>query len=676
MATVSLSSAINGKFVTALQLKGRSSSGINSTSVAKFTSGDQVSLTLNKSGKILAGAFTNLNSSIAFLDETRSTLEKLGKLVDKVVQVAENASKSDTSQGTRNNLAVEYKRLGREFAKILGNSKLGDFDKLKKDDITQVLTNAGLDPKKSDEIAALLKKILTPSESNDQIGSDQIKGARPLILPTQTEASGSFETPVTYATTTASAAVFSPLIQDFNGDGILDIITGGDASAYPEISLGNGDGTFGAANQISNIKISYGNIQSADLNGDGILDLFGAYSDNNGSIEISLGVGDGTFTDVGTIPSFSTVAPLYVTAGDLNNDGILDLVASGNSASNDPLSVFIGNGDGTFQGAAGLLLSDGNSHTQQTTINDFNGDGNADIAVVSANNNNVDLFFGDGTGGFGSTGVFDIGSVAVGQKEILSADIDGDGNIDLITSNLSGTGNDTLITFLGNGDGTFGTGTSYAVANGTTIGAIRYADVTGNGTKDLVAIEDGGYVNIFEGRNNGTFATSSTGFFVTTHTAALGIGDLNNDGYNDIATGSQSGESTFDISLAATQEASTHLTAEFDQVFDSARSILKRVDAVALLADAKALKESIKKNIIAVDDTIETIANNRELTRVTALAFFDSAKDSAILGLRDADKVAEAIRSNLREKTSSKILAEVGNLDSLVAAVTLSSSSK
>jgi len=81
----------------------------------------------------------------------------------------------------------------------------------------------------------------------------------------------------------------------------------------------------------------------ADFNGDGKLDL--AISNSSGNtVSIYLGNGDGTFQ-----PPFSfstTTNPWGIAVGDLNGDGIPDLVIGSNSAAG--LTVAIGNGLGGF----------------------------------------------------------------------------------------------------------------------------------------------------------------------------------------------------------------------------------------------------------------------------------------------------------------------------------------
>ena len=91
----------------------------------------------------------------------------------------------------------------------------------------------------------------------------------------------------------------------------------------------------------------------ADLNRDGIPDLVTANYDSN-TVSVLLGNGNGTFQAaqafaVGSGPSFVAIA-------DLNRDGVPDLVTANELS--DTVSVLLGNGDGTFQAAQPFAVGD------------------------------------------------------------------------------------------------------------------------------------------------------------------------------------------------------------------------------------------------------------------------------------------------------------------------------
>ena len=158
------------------------------------------------------------------------------------------------------------------------------------------------------------------------------------------------------------------VLGDFNGDGKLDLVLTGSGLC---VLLGNGDGTFETP-AIYDSGILAGVLAAGDFNGDGKLDLIAANTMAN-TISVLLGNGDGTFQPPVDYPAGSF--PGYGIAADFNGDGKLDLaVLNGDST----ISIFLGKGDGTFEPKvdypAGVSVNG-------LTIGDYNGDGIPDLAV-------------------------------------------------------------------------------------------------------------------------------------------------------------------------------------------------------------------------------------------------------------------------------------------------------
>src|SRR5690606_2654408 len=120
-------------------------------------------------------------------------------------------------------------------------------------------------------------------------------------------------------------------------------------------------GNFGAATQYSVGGGPYA-ITTGDFNGDGVLDLVTADSLDR-TASVLLGTGDGSFGDA---TSFSVGGgyPYSIITGDFNGDGVLDLVTANSSGGSDMASVLLGLGGGSFAAATQFSVGgDANSIT-------------------------------------------------------------------------------------------------------------------------------------------------------------------------------------------------------------------------------------------------------------------------------------------------------------------------
>lgn len=348
---------------------------------------------------------------------------------------------------------------------------------------------------------------------------------------------------------------------DFNGDGILDLVTVANSS-FNQISVypGRADGTFGPPINTST-PLPLGDVAIGDFNGDGKLDL--AVTDFvNQSFDIFLGNGDGTFTILSTL--LTTLPAVSITASDFNNDGKIDLAVGESDGTRNQVQIYEGAGNGTFS-PANILLPADPSRVLKVRVGDFNADGKVDLAVLQIGA--LSAWFGNGNLTFDQV---PLASFARQANDMNVADINQDSFTDILVSALDGgtTGGaatGTVEGYFGTPSRTLNHRTLIQSANATgndfgVPGGLLAVDVNGDGINDLAAIDtdatSSSGLYVWLGNADGSFQQAPTKFiFTTDKIAAVAVaGDFNRDGKIDFAA-TNSGNSTLEVLLNATPRA-------------------------------------------------------------------------------------------------------------------------
>jgi hypothetical protein len=306
---------------------------------------------------------------------------------------------------------------------------------------------------------------------------------------------------------------------------------------------------------------------------------------------------DPFFAGPATVADFGAATrPFGIAAGDYDEDGHVDLVV-GRTTGN--VAFVKGNGDGTFQAPTVFAWKLEFFNAWAFAAGDVNGDGMLDVVfgsnaagtdtggVTRVNDGDVRYLVGNGDGTFSTATNYvrsgitfnagtliadvgtDTGSIAVG-------DIDGDADLDIVSGTIDGA-NSAVKLLRNNGGGAFAAPAnviSQATACATPCAPIYFpaistqnspwglalADADGDADADLWVGDRALYVYLYRNDGAGTFILQGGNSAVASRpnvylghdafraavgfTESLGSGDINGDGEADLVLGLHSGTQT------------------------------------------------------------------------------------------------------------------------------------
>lgn len=326
---------------------------------------------------------------------------------------------------------------------------------------------------------------------------------------------------------------------DFDNDGDIDLLVsaGNKLNVYRNT---NGNGSFALLQPFTLGTSSFSPISAlpVDMNNDGLLDILAYYNNGggqfNGWISWFENTGSGAFGPQ-QILNNNAVDLIYGTmlyADDLDNDDDLDIILGyGNS---NKIAWFENTGNNIL--APPVTISTTASSISSITTADFDQDGDKDIITTLRNQNQVVWFENlDGSGTFSDKVV--ITTDATDTYTTLVTDINNDATLDIVyTAN-------NVIGWLGNSDGS---GTNFSSAQIITskaynVRSVISADIDGDGKKDLISAsydddKVAWYKNI---DNTGTFGRQVVIARAIESPNYVYTGDFDGDGDLDLLANSQ-----------------------------------------------------------------------------------------------------------------------------------------
>lgn len=263
-------------------------------------------------------------------------------------------------------------------------------------------------------------------------------------------------------------------LADLDGDGDLDLVVGNDSPDEKLIYFNDGKGHFTLASTFGDARWPTRNVTVVDLNRDGRPDIVVANrsEDKPGANYICLNDGHGYFP---SCRSFSTESATTIAVGDINGDGVPDLVVPKRDGGRS--YIYINDGKSGF--TEKHPFGPANAETRAIALADLDGDGKLDIVIGDQARGGAFIYFNQGGMRFSDPVPIDKTDTVY---SIAIADLNGDGHADIVLGNSQAPG----VVLINDETGRRFTLVHFGDNQGTVYG-LAIGDVNGDGSPDIVA---------------------------------------------------------------------------------------------------------------------------------------------------------------------------------------------
>ena len=255
---------------------------------------------------------------------------------------------------------------------------------------------------------------------------------------------------------------------------------------------------------------------AGDLDGDGWSDLI-LPNEESDDLRVFMNDGRGGYGPFAVVPIPEADDPSTNEGADFDGDGDIDFAVG--SAQESYVAIFHGDGTGGLVHRQNL---EAGAEVHGVCLLDLENDGDPDLAAAAHEANHVAVFENDGSGLFTSLGTFEAGD---GEWSCATGDLDEDGLVDLVIGSRDGL---EIAAFVSNGDGTFSE--TDRIGAGGDPWMLASGDLDGDGHVDFAAVNAAeGALATYGGDSEGGLTPNQTQF-LGGFPLALDLGDLDGDG--------------------------------------------------------------------------------------------------------------------------------------------------